>query len=80
MFSRFGRFANKYKYFILVGWFVLAALLFFIAPKLSKVGITDQSQFLPQKTQSAHVRNLLNAKFPALSETSSSTALIVVYN
>jgi RND superfamily putative drug exporter len=80
MFSRFGRFAQKYKYFIVAGWFVLAALLFLLAPKLSEVGVTDQSQFLPEKTQSVQVRDLLDAKFPALSESSSSTALIVVYN
>lgn len=80
MFSLFGRFARKYRYFIVAGWFVLAALLFFLAPKLSEVGVTDQSQFLPEKTQSKQVRDLLNAKFPAFSESSSSTALIVVYN
>jgi putative drug exporter of the RND superfamily len=80
MFSRFGRFAHRYKYYILAGWVILAALLFFLAPSLSEVGVTDQSQFLPDKTESAHVRDVLNAKFPALSETSSSTALIVVYN
>ena len=80
MFSLFGRFAHKYKFFILAGWFILAALLALFAPKLSQVGVTDQSQFLPENTQSVHARDLLNTKFPAFSESSSSTALIVVYD
>ncbi|MFA5308544.1 MAG: MMPL family transporter [Dehalococcoidales bacterium] len=80
MFSRFSLFAHKYKYYILAGWVILAALFFFFAPSLEEVGVTDQSQFLPEKTESAHVRDLLTAKFPAYSETSSSTAIIVVYN
>ena len=80
MFSRFGRFASKYKYFILAGWFILAALMAIIAPKLSNVGVTDQSQFLPEKTQSAYARNLVAAKFASSSESSSTTSLIVVYN
>jgi RND superfamily putative drug exporter len=80
MFAKFALFAHKYKYFILAFWLILAALFFFFAPNLSEVGVTDQSQFLPEKTESAHVRDILDAKFPALSETSSSTAIIVVYN
>jgi RND superfamily putative drug exporter len=80
MFSKFGSFAQKYKYPILAGWFIITALLLFTAPSLSQVGVTDQSQFLPQKTESVYARNLLDEKFGAASEESSSSALIVVYN
>ena len=49
------------------------------APKLSKVGVTDQSQFLPANTEAAHARDLLNTKFAGV-QSSSSSALIVIYN
>ncbi len=79
MFSGLGRFAHKYKYFIVAGWVVLTAVLFLTAPKLSEVGITDQSQFLPQDTESARARDILDTKFANIDQ-SSSNALIVVYN
>lgn len=49
------------------------------APQLSEVGVTDQSQFLPQQTESVYVRNLIHEKFGTSSNVSSS-ALIVVYD
>jgi RND superfamily putative drug exporter len=79
MFSGFGRFAQKYKYYILAGWIILTAFMAIQAPLLSEVGVTDQSQFLPQKTESVYARNLLYEKFGTASNTSSS-GLIVVYN
>ncbi len=79
MFSRFGRFAHKYKYFILAGWVILTAIFVITAPSLSEVGVTDQSQFLPENSPSATVRELLDTKFGTISDTTSS-ALIVVYN
>ena len=80
MFSKFGSFALKYKYYILACWFIITALMVFTAPKLSQVGVTDQSQFLPQNTESAHVRDLLNTRFGAAAEGESSHGIIVVYN
>jgi RND superfamily putative drug exporter len=80
MFSTLGRIANKYKFFILAGWIILAAILFITAPSLSKVGVTDQSQFLPQNTESSFARDLLNTKFGTPSQSSSSSAIIVVFN
>jgi putative drug exporter of the RND superfamily len=80
MFGVFGRFAQKYKIYIVAFWVILAAVLAFTAPSLSKVGVTDQSQFLPANTQSAYARDLLETKFPAYQSTSSSSGLIVVYN
>jgi putative drug exporter of the RND superfamily len=80
MFSTLGRIANKYKFIILAGWIILAAILFITAPSLSKVGVTDQSQFLPQNTESSSARDLLNTKFGNASQASSSSAIIVVFN
>jgi RND superfamily putative drug exporter len=80
MFSALGRITNKYKFAILAGWIILAAVLAITAPKLSQVGVTDQSQFLPQNTESAFARDLLNTKFGTASQSSSSSALIVIYN
>jgi RND superfamily putative drug exporter len=80
MFSTLGRTAQKYKFIILAVWIILAAVLELTAPKLSQVGVTDQSQFLPQNTESAFARELLNTKFGTASQSSSSTALIIAYN
>src|SRR4030042_1085883 len=79
MFSAFGRFANKYRYYILAVWLVLTAFMVFQAPPLSEVGVNDQSQFLPEKTESVYARNLLNEKFGSGSQATSS-GLIVIYN
>jgi RND superfamily putative drug exporter len=79
MFAKLGQISQKYKYFIIAGWIILTAVLVLTAPKISEVGITDQSQFLPENTDSAHARNLLSTKFGNIDE-SSSSMLIVVYN
>ncbi len=79
MFARIARFASKYKFYILAAWIIITVVFFFTAPSLSKVGVTDQSQFLPQNTQSSKVRSLLDSKFAGYSTTGSS-AIIVVYN
>ena len=80
MFAAIARFASKYKYAILIGWIALTAIFFLTAPSLSKVGVTDQSQFLPGDTQSSHVRELLREKFANYQGETGSSALIVVYN
>ena len=79
MFARVGRFAQKYRVYIVAGWLILTAFMVIQAPLLSQVGVTDQSQFLPQQTESVYARNLLNEKFGTTSNTSSS-GLIVVFN
>jgi len=80
MFASLARFAGKYKFFILAGWIILSVLFFFLAPSLSEVGVTDQSQFLPQDTQSSHVRDLLDTKFAQNTEAPASSALVVIHN
>ncbi len=78
MFARFGRFAQKYKWYILAFWLVLAVFMVIQAPLLSEVGVTDQSQFLPSKTESVTARNLIDEKFGT--STSETSGIIVVYN
>ena len=78
MFARFGRFAQKYKWYILAFWLAFAVFMVIQAPLLSEVGVTDQSQFLPSNTESVTARNLINEKFGTA--TSATSGLIVVYN
>lgn len=80
MFATLARFANRYKYVILIGWIAVTAIFFLTSPSLSKVGVTDQSQFLPEKTESSRAREIIKTKFAGTIETSASSALIVVYN
>ncbi len=79
MFAKIGSFAQKFKYFIIAGWVIITAVLVLTAPQISEVGVTDQSQFLPQNTDSARARNLINTKFGNVEE-SSSSLIIVVYH
>jgi len=80
MFSALGRFSNKYRYFILVGWVVLTAVMALAAPPLAEVGTTDQSQFLPEDTESTIARDLLDTKFAAAADEAESSVVIIVYN
>jgi RND superfamily putative drug exporter len=80
MFSALGRFASKYRYLILAGWVALTAVMFIFAPKLSEVGVTDQSQFLPQNSESTIANDLLETKFAASTREAPSSAVIVVYD
>jgi RND superfamily putative drug exporter len=80
MFSALGRFALRHRYPVLAGWVVLTAVMFIFAPKLSKVGVTDQSQFLPQNSESTIANDLLEKKFAASSREAPSSTVIVVYD
>ena len=61
-------------------WTALTITLFLAAPKLSKVGVTDQSQFLPHDTESAAASAILKDKFASSAETAPSSGLIVFYD
>ncbi|MBN1367019.1 MAG: MMPL family transporter [Dehalococcoidales bacterium] len=79
MFAKLGQIAQKYSYIIIAGWVILTVILVITAPSLSEVGITDQGQFLPQNTESAQARNLIDSKFGDVNEDTSSL-IIVTYN
>jgi RND superfamily putative drug exporter len=78
MFSTLGRLVGKYAILVVLFWIAFAALYFFIAPTISEVGVTDQSQFLPKGTESTYARDLLNEKFTATAESSNGTTVILV--
>jgi RND superfamily putative drug exporter len=79
MFARLASFTSRYRVAITIFWLAAAIALFIVAPTISEVGVTDESQFLPQDTQSAEARRLLSEKFPTI-EAPASSGLIVFYN
>jgi RND superfamily putative drug exporter len=79
MFTKLAEFTKKYRITITVIWIAAAAALFLVAPKISQVGVTDDSQFLPQNTESAEGARLLKEKFTATT-TSASTGIIIIHD
>lgn len=80
MFKFLAGFSKRFKWLIVFFWVVAAVVLFLLTPKLSKVGVTDQSQFLPQDTESSTAAAILQDKFASSSQTSPSSGLIVIYD
>lgn len=79
MFSALSKFTIKYRIPIVVIWVAAAVILFLFAPKLSEVGVTDQSQFLPKSTQSSEASELIKEKFTSTT-TIASRGIVVIYN
>jgi len=79
MFTKLAAFTKKYRISIVVVWLGLAVTLFLVAPKLSKVGVTDESQFLPQDTESSEASNLIKEKF-ADTTTAASEGIIIIHD
>ena len=79
MFTRLAAFTAKYRITIVVVWLGLAVVLFLVAPKLSEVGVTDESQFLPQNTESSEVSKLIKEKFVSTT-TAASRGIIVIHD
>jgi putative drug exporter of the RND superfamily len=65
-FAKFGKFLIKARYFVLLFWIVLAVVIVLTAPKLSKVGTTDEKSFLAAGSPSSEVSDLLQSKYPSL--------------
>ncbi len=80
MFAALSRFTEKYRIPITIIWLAAALILFLFSPKLSDVGVTDDSQFLPQNTQSATADRLLEEKFASSEKTAADDGIIVIYN
>ena len=80
MFSLLAKFVGKYAILIILFWVALAVAFLFLAPTLSEVGVTEESQFLPQNTESTYARELLKERFPATAEAPRSTGILVTYN
>ena len=80
MFAKLSEFTRKYRIIITAVWLAAAAILFLFAPKLSKVGVTDESQFLPQNTESTTASNLLKEKFVSPTPASPGNVIILIYD
>jgi RND superfamily putative drug exporter len=80
MFILLAKLTAKYKIAIILGWIVLSAVLVILAPSLSKVGVTDDSQFLPRDTESIQAQNLIKTRFAAGVSGPPGSAVIVTHN
>lgn len=80
MFSHLAAFTSKYRIAIAAVWLAAAVCLFFFSPRLSEVGVTDDSQFLPADTESAVADRLLSEKFASTSETSPGSGIIIIHD
>ncbi len=80
MFAKLGDFTSRYRVWIVVIWLVAAGLLFVFSPKLSNVGVTDESQFLPQDTESATAATLLETEFASQANPQVGSGIIVIHN
>ncbi|MCL1885671.1 MAG: MMPL family transporter [Dehalococcoidia bacterium] len=80
MYAFISRISERFKWCIALFWVALAAILFLVAPNLSDVGVTDQSQFLPSDTESAMANALIKDKFASADQKATSSGLLVIHN
>jgi len=80
IFSGIARYAQRYRMIVVIFWVAAAAALYLGAPAFSDVAVTDESQFLPQDTQSAAAAKLLKDKFSTSAEAAASSGTIVIHN
>ena len=80
MFSALAGFTQKYKIPIIIVWLAVAAVLVILAPSLSKVGVTDDSQFLPRNTESIQAQEIIKSRFTNAVAQSAGSTTIVIYD
>ena len=80
MFNKLAEFTRKYRIVITAVWLSAAVVLFLAAPKLSKVGVTDDTQFLPQNTESSEATKLLKDKFVSVESAAPGTGIIIIHD
>ncbi|MBI5961069.1 MAG: MMPL family transporter, partial [Chloroflexi bacterium] len=68
MFAAIGRFADRYRLYLLAGWIALAVIITLIAPNLDDVTSNDQSDFLPDDAASFKAAQLVEEYFPWLKQ------------
>jgi RND superfamily putative drug exporter len=78
MFGKIGSFAVKYKIWIILGWVIVAVLMYLFAPSLNEVGTMKEATFLPKDSESLRARELIEQYFPQSKSTS--TISLVFYN
>ena len=78
MFEKLGNFVVKQRLWIILSWVAVALLMYFLAPSLSEVGKMNESNFLPQDSESLRARELIAEYFPQ--NKSTSTVTLVFYH
>lgn len=76
MFARIGSFAVRYRWFIIAGWALTAAVLTLVAPNIDEVSVSDQRAFLPSSAPSLQAHETVAKYFPDY--VSPSSALLVI--
>ncbi|HET6153988.1 MAG TPA: MMPL family transporter, partial [Marmoricola sp.] len=66
MFAALGRFVNKFPWYIIGAWLLLAVIVIALAPKLTST--QDTSSFLPSKYESIKATNLQTKAFPTATQ------------
>jgi RND superfamily putative drug exporter len=78
MFKFLSKLTDRYKVAVILAWIIIAVVLVIFAPSISKVGVTDDSQFLPRDTESIQAQNLISSRFPSTAP--SGSAIIVIHD
>lgn len=65
MFATIGRFADRFRLPLLIGWIGVAVLVTLLAPNLDDVTDNDQTNFLPDDANSLRAQALIEEHFPA---------------
>ncbi|GIK66144.1 MAG: putative membrane protein [Chloroflexota bacterium] len=76
MFKLLGRWATRYRYPIIIGWIVLAAVLTATAPSLEEVATTDDRDFLPREAEFFKAEDLYKELYPDTFTPSSGMILV----
>ncbi len=63
-FERIGRFATRFRLFIIAGWIAGAVLVTLIAPHIEEVASSDTADFLPSNAPFAHAEAVYKNTFP----------------
>src|ERR1700760_716027 len=66
MFAALGRFVNRFPWYIIGAWVLLAVVVFIFAPKLTST--QDTSSFLPSKYESIKATDLQTKAFPTATQ------------
>jgi RND superfamily putative drug exporter len=76
VFDRLGRFAARYRFFIVGAWAVVALLLTLLTPNIDDVSVHDQRQFLSENTESLAAAEAVRQSFPELYSASSAVCVV----
>lgn len=66
MFYALGRFSERYRWPLLIGWITAAVVITLLAPTLEDVAANNQSTFLPEDSRAMQDYDFANKHFPQL--------------